>query len=277
MSAKHWTFTLNNYTVEEYIKILEVLDGEQVEYGIVGKETGDEGTPHLQGYVVFNPKRRFNAVKNSISPRAHIERAKGNPSQNRKYCSKDGDFEERGKLPSGQGQRSDLGHCYSLIKSGKSFKDVADADPGSAIRYSTGLLRVAQLFRPTRTQPPEIHVFWGPTSSGKTSRVWEFANLEKLWVHPGQSWFCGYMGHESVLFDDFDGGWFKITYLLKLLDRYVFMVPVKGGQTWWNPEHIYITSNIEPKMWFPSAHEEHRRALMRRLTEFGTITHCVKE
>lgn len=50
-------------------------------------ETGDSGTPHLQGYCCFSKNRRLGAMKDLL-PRAHWETMKGNINQNEKYCSK---------------------------------------------------------------------------------------------------------------------------------------------------------------------------------------------
>jgi len=268
--SKYWCFTINNHSDKD----VETLSKVEVDYIVYGVEKGESGTPHLQGYLCWGQRKSFAATKATLGPKVHLERAKGSPKQASDYCKKDGDFTERGRLPGGQGQRTDLQQVYEEIKNGANLRTIAEFNPTAAIKYSTGILRLQQFMRPDRTKPPTIWTFWGATGTGKTRRVWEFADLEKLWLHPGGPWFDGYMGHETVLFDDFDGSWFKITYLLKLLDRYVFTVPVKGGFTWWAPTIIYITSNIDPHDWFPMAKEEHKKALLRRLTEFGTIQHC---
>lgn len=93
-------------------------------------------------------------------------------------------------------------------------------------------------------------------------------------------WFDGYEGQENVLFDDFHGGVFKLPYLLKLLDRYPMRVPVKGGFVQWKPRRIFITSNIDPDLWFSNANREHVAALNRRFTEtfyFSTLNGIVFE
>ena len=41
---------------------------------------------------------------------------------------------------------------------------------------------------------------------------------------------------------------------------------IKGGYTWRNAKKIYITSNIEPTMWYPNCPPIHRKALFRRFT-----------
>jgi hypothetical protein len=58
---------------------------------IIGKEVGDNGTPHLQCYFQFPNQTRFTTLKRAI-PNGHWEKAKGTAQQNYTYCSKDGDF-----------------------------------------------------------------------------------------------------------------------------------------------------------------------------------------
>ena len=272
--AKHWCFTINNYgaSTEETLRGLGQQDC--CVYLVFGREVGQEGTKHLQGYVAFKQRKALGPVKTLLGGTAHLEPAKGSPAQASEYCKKDKDFEEYGQVPAGKGHRSDLTDVLESIKRGDSLQRIAEEHPAAALRYGSGILRVRQLFRPKRDKPPELHCFWGRTGTGKTRRVWEFMDPEKLWVHPGHGWFDGYDDHDAVLFDDFDGGWFKITYLLKLLDRYQFQVPIKGGHTWWAPRHILITANVHPREWYPQAKEEHQRALIRRLNEFGSIQEC---
>jgi len=270
VQSKSWCFTINNFE-ESDIKRLDDLD---CQYIIYGKEKGESGTPHLQGYVYFSKRKTFRFAKEAIGSKSHLERAKGSPAQAATYCRKDGDFTERGQLPGGQGERKDLDIVYEKIRSGANLQEIADTHPSAALRYGTGILRMSQFFRPKREKDVYIWTFWGPTGTGKTKRVWDFTDPDQMWVHPGHQWFDGYMGHKAVLFDDFDGSWFKMHYLLKLLDNYVFQVPVKGGYTWWIPYTIFITSNIDPGDWYPNAKSEHKSALLRRLTKFGHIQKC---
>ncbi len=76
-----------------------------------------------------------------------------------------------------------------------------------------------------------------------------------------------YDGHKVVLLDDFAGAssHMTLTFLLRLLDRYPVMVPTKGSHTWWHPDHIYVTTNILPALWYKWENRgEHYRALARR-------------
>lgn len=271
--AKNWCFTVNNYGPEDaqhiFTKAKEATS--DVVYLVIGKEVGESGTPHLQGYISFSKRKTLGRIKTIVGNRAHVESARGKPAQAAAYCKKEGSFEEFGTLPAGQGHRSDLQSIYKQVKEGVGLREIADQFPSSVIRYHTGIKRIQQLFRPQRPSPPQIWVLWGKTGSGKTRRVWEFADGDKLWIHPGERWFDGYDGQPAVLFDDFDGSWFKLGYLLRLTDRYPMTVPVKGGHSWWAPKTIYFTSNLKPDDWYPKGNDEHRRALRRRLTEFGKI------
>lgn len=269
--CKHWCFTLNNYTDEDIKRLQSIQELDVFQYIVFGKERGDSGTPHLQGFVSFKRRKTFRFTQDALGGKAHLERARGTPSQAAAYCKKDGAFEEYGICPGGQGTRTDLLGVATAVKAGTPFKEISEKYPAEVLRYGSGILRLRQYYRPNRTQPPQIWVFWGKTGTGKTRRVWEFADQEKLYVHPGERWFDGYDQHPAVLFDDFDGSWFKLTYLLKLLDRYLMPVPVKGAYSWWCPNTIYITSNQHPKDWYPNGSSEHKEALMRRLNEFGTI------
>lgn len=96
--AKNWCFTLNNYT-ENDENLLELLfQNGHVNYIVFGREIGEEGTPHLQGFVQFKKKLRLRQAKSFISPRCHLEPMAGTATQASMYCKKDGDFQEFGNM-----------------------------------------------------------------------------------------------------------------------------------------------------------------------------------
>ena len=101
--AKRWVFTLNNWTELEYSHILNNLDN--YDYIVVGKEVGEQGTPHLQGFVILKTKLRLNQVKRLLCQRCHLEICRGTPEQASDYCKKDNDFVEHGTLPAKQPKR----------------------------------------------------------------------------------------------------------------------------------------------------------------------------
>lgn len=267
MAAKNWCFTLNNYTDTEYTKIVELGSTDCVTYLIVGKEKSQNNTPHLQGYVSLAIRKRRSQLKQLLGSRCHFEKAKGSPQQNRTYCSKDGDYIECGRLPSGKGARSDLLAVQSAIQAGNTRNDICDQFFSVYAKYSRFLdSYINEQIKPRMWQTENI-VFWGKTGTGKTRQVYTFHNAEEIYKHTGERWFDGYTGQPVVLFDDFTGGVFPLSYLLQIMDRYPMKVPIKGGFVQWVPKTIYFTSNINPEDWYSGAIQEHRNALKRRINK----------
>lgn len=278
--AKHWCFTHNNYTdcdIEYYHDIGSKLAiparpgrrAKKLVYLVYGREVGDSGTPHVQGYVVFDKRTSIQGARKAL-PGAHVEIARGTPRQASEYCKKDGVFDEFGTCPAVAGKRSDLEALGRAVLSGASAQEIQDQFPGAYIRYKHNIDRCVREQQPARDWPVDVRVFWGETGTGKTRSVYEFIRREDIYVHPGGSWFDGYEGQTVVLFDDYTGSCFKIGYLLKLLDRYPMRVPVKGGFVQFAPKHIFFTSNLDPKEWYPNAHRRHVEAMFRRI---NTIQH----
>lgn len=112
--AKNWCFTLNNYTPDDVDRLSSQLDG--VGYLIFGRETGDSGTPHLQGTVCFQSRKRLAQVV-AIIGQSHCTVTRF-LSQSIEYCKKDGDFTETGVPPQGSGERSDLEEFKASVKEG---------------------------------------------------------------------------------------------------------------------------------------------------------------
>lgn len=266
IQSRAWCFTLNNYTEDEFNFLLSLEGGDQVQYLIVGKEVGEEGTPHLQGYVELARKKTLGGVKSLLScSRIHLEKRRGTQLQAVDYCKKDGDYTEFGELIS-QGSRNDLRALKSSLDSGVSVLELASKDESFAtvLKYRKGLQwYVCGQLKP-RDWKSTVFLFRGPTGTGKTKRVWDECKEEGLrpWVWPGGQWFDGYTGQQVVLFDDFCGE-LGFRLLLRLLDRYPMQVPVKGSHVEWCPKKIYITSNLSPGEWYPDEHDV--APLLRRI------------
>lgn len=88
--SKRWAFTLNNYTEEQKKKLFKKMAQLETKY-IFGYEVGENGTPHIQGYIEFKIKTR--PIETIKIPEIHWEKCKGNREQNITYCSKDRNYE----------------------------------------------------------------------------------------------------------------------------------------------------------------------------------------
>ena len=101
-----WCFTLNNYTEKEHSSIVSLLESSSIYFYVIGKETGEKGTPHLQGFIgLKDSKKKFRMTKfEELCVRdgkkcMRCFGAEGDRFQNLKYCSKDGDFVTNIVLP----------------------------------------------------------------------------------------------------------------------------------------------------------------------------------
>lgn len=87
--SKYWCFTLNNYLEQDLHILTECFKNNDIKY-IIGEEVGQQGTPHLQGYIETKTKIRPSELK--LNNKIHWESRKGTQEQNIKYCSKDGKY-----------------------------------------------------------------------------------------------------------------------------------------------------------------------------------------
>jgi len=68
MRSKSFCFTLNNYTEEEDVEFEAKLN-ELAAYWIIGREEGESGTPHLQGYFQLRKRAYIRQLRDLFSPR----------------------------------------------------------------------------------------------------------------------------------------------------------------------------------------------------------------
>lgn len=252
-------FVVNNPTELDEAEV-NVL-AEESQYTIFGREKGDEGTPHLQGYVYFKDAKTFESVRKKIS-RAHIEPAKGSPVQNQAYCSKQGDFVEFGVIPK-QGKRNDIEQVVGQLREGANMRGIVDT------ARSVQSVKMAEIWlkynETPRTWKPEVRWYHGSTGSGKTRAAREWLGEDIYTCLDSIKWFEGYDQHENVLIDDFRKDFCKFHQLLKLLDRYDYKVETKGGSRQLLAKKIAITAPFGPDHIYDN--REDVQQLIRRIDE----------
>lgn len=130
------TFTLNNYEqkdLEDFEKYFE--NNKKIIYGVVGQEIGENGTPHLQGFIHYDmdtKKGGINFWKKEIpgGERAHFETARGTDQQNEEYCTKEGVFIETG-TPSDATSKWD-----KVLQTAKvNLEDALEIDAEISVKY----------------------------------------------------------------------------------------------------------------------------------------------
>jgi hypothetical protein len=88
--SKNWAFTLNNYDSGSIGSIISVLDKMTGCRACIGREVGESGTPHLQGFIHFGHKVRPKSVIKD--DRIHWEKCIKSEYTNIEYCKKGGDY-----------------------------------------------------------------------------------------------------------------------------------------------------------------------------------------
>lgn len=261
-------FTINNYDGTE-VPLMQAWS--QPSYCVIGKEVGESGTPHLQGYVEFKAQVKFSTFKKKF-PTAHIEPRHGTPSQAADYCKKDGDYFEWGEI-SHQGARSDITAATTMISERKTMREVAIANPEVFVKYHKGLIAFQNILIEPRNEPPQVTVLYGTTGMGKSRRARVLCNGEPYHVwepHHGQ-WFDGYTGQKHVIFEEFRGQ-LPLGMMLCLLDRYECKVQYKGGMVEFAATNIIITSPKHPSMWYHDDETDKIAQLLRRITTIEHLT-----
>ena len=281
--ARHCCWTLNNWTQEEHDALM--LAGAQmqqlgIKYLVFGRERGEQGTPHLQGYIILTTPVRWTTLNNRLhiqNGRMHWERAMGTPQQASDYCKKDGDFTEFGNLPT-----ADNTNQYTIIaqriEQGASVQDIRDEFPGTWLRFHSAIDRWINEGRQQRLESYDGDLqqknlwLWGAPGTGKSRHARTLA--QRCYNKPVNKWWDGYANEPVVILEDLDPDRARvlINHLKIWLDRYIFTAEIKNGALTLSPKdmRIVITSNYSPEQCFT---EPDLTAIRRRLHvhHFGAL------
>lgn len=264
--ARAWVFTINNYTDEHIDRLTRLA----CQYVVYGKETAPEtGTPHIQGYLyIANKVRRATLAR--LLPGAYLQPANGSPQENRDYCTKDGDFYERGTIPTSKEERNQRGGAANAAR-WKNLIEKAEAgdmdwiktnDPHAYVQLKP---KLESMYAPG-VGPLDgnlLHEWWvGPSGTGKSKTLWEL--YPNHFAKGINKWWDGYKHEEVVAIEEWspDNG-LTAQALKKWADRYPFPGEIKGGlMTRLRPKKIIVLSNYTLEQCFPR--QEDLEPLKRR-------------
>ncbi|AYP28735.1 MAG: putative viral replication protein [Cressdnaviricota sp.] len=166
--AKNWCFTINNYTEDT----CDLLAKVNCAYIIYGKEKGESGTPHLQGFISLEKKQKLVWLKKHINETAHWEVARS-VKHSIEYCKKEGEVYERGNPPRGQTEngREALKRKYTCILQMAAKGDIEKIKEEYPAEYLRHKKQILSEIAPTTVEPYEntrgIWVY-APSGTGKT-------------------------------------------------------------------------------------------------------------
>lgn len=258
--ARAFCFTANNPSVELFDRLGEI----SCRYLLYGREVAPTtGTRHLQGYIYFTDAKSCKAARRILTG-MHVERARGTFAQNRAYCTKSGDFVERGEPPTdadarGSDERNRWAGTYEKAKEG----NLSDVEPDILIRNYNNLKRIKQDHLGHIGHLESVCGIWiyGSSGSGKTHSVFE--SYPNCFSKPRSIWWDGYAGEDTVLIDDLDKYDVKLGGKLKhWADRYAFIGEAKGTSVRIRPKRIIVTSQYRVEdIWddFETQEALHRR------------------
>lgn len=270
--SRNWVFTLNN-PGDEGSDDPQTWEG--VQYLVWQLERGEEGTPHLQGTVVWSGHSQALSWCRRQNSRAHWEIMRGTLDQSVEYCTKEDTREAgpwtRGRKPQPGKSKLLLDAC-EMLDNGKSLRKVALAYPATYCQYHGGLKSYRLITSKDRSCEPNIIILWGPSGCGKSKLVHD--TFPKAYRKPKGKWWDGYHTQDTVVFDDFYS-WISYDEILRILDWYPLMVEVKQSYVRLVASTFVFTSNQDPMDWYRGGRdgrpERERSALWRRFKQFGMV------
>uniref|UniRef100_A0A345MQF6 Replication-associated protein n=1 Tax=Cressdnaviricota sp. TaxID=2748378 RepID=A0A345MQF6_9VIRU len=236
---------------------------------------GTSGYLHWQFCCAFAKKASLATVRGLFGRSVHAELSRSELAS--VYCTKEESRVEGpwewGCKPIRRNAKTDWEQVWNACKSGD-----LDAIPASirVVSYRT-IRAIASDFSPCPGMVREVFVFWGPTGTGKSRRAWDEGGVDSYPKDPRSKFWDGYGDQQNVIMDEFRGmmkltiGGIDIAHLLRWFDRYPCRVEVKGSSRPLVATKIWITSNLNPEMWYPELDYSTQQALIRRLniTEFA--------
>lgn len=213
--SQYWCFTLNNYTDVDISLLVQQFEAGTFTYLVFGEETGESGTRHLQGYLEFPQRRRFNQVRDLL-PRYHLEARRGSAVEASDYCKKDGSYVELGTISRpNQGRRTDLAAVAESIRDGATIREIAIAHPESFIKYHRGITVLRNLLIPRHesTEHTELRynldidwtktqIFIGPTGCGKTTYALQLLPKALFCTHMDDLGRYDEQIYDGIIFDE---------------------------------------------------------------------------
>jgi len=274
----------------------------EVNYAAWCLEVGEQGTPHLQGYIWFNKKvhaKHVNKTYFLAKPDTHpngsacLTKINGTVIHCLNYIKREGRHADKPGLLDGpweHGDRSlvveERSHARS-VKFYETREELAN-DPDAQANYGNIMRQHndRQLLK-KRSWHTRFICLWGDTELGKSEffkAVKKFCFVPNNYrvfevqkCHTGSKsatlWFDGYDGEEVIFVDDY-ANTFSVTLFKDLIKAHPIHLPSKGAKVPMLAKYVFVISNYAPRTWWHNVPEHHKKAAMRRMEEpHGLVIH----
>lgn len=257
--SRGWCITINNPSDTE------IADFENIEctYWCYNIEHERHSTRHLQGYIHFKYQKSFKSIKKKLT-RAHIEAAKGSPSDNRDYCGKEGSIKEKGSLPQ-SGKRNDLSaQACSINLEDQTIRETWPAKAELLINNKRKYI-TEELYQDFIENKKIVYIT-GKSRSGKTTLAHKLAGTRPNKIKIRNNFLIGYKDPtKNCIWDDFRDSNCPLEEFLNLTDKFTNTFNVKGGECDFLTELLIITSVKHPYTLYKNYDEDVRTQILGRI------------
>lgn len=264
-AAKRWCFTINNPTPNDYF--WENHDDHMrfddkmvnVQYLVCQEERGEQGTLHIQGFLILKEKQRLSWMKRRMHRTCHWEIARGTNTQASDYCKKDETYTgglriEVGEFKKYEGKK----RAEMLAEAAEELDEIKEAykrpkEVGSLTLMQCGFTAAYNLITNDILGPyrPKLQVITmvGPPGSGKSYAIQHFFPDHGRAMYGNNGvWFQNPTA-PVMIFEEFNGQ-IPLHKMLELLDVYPLALEVKGRMAPAMYETVVLTSNTIPSAWY---------------------------
>lgn len=243
-------FFKNLDCVEKYMKGLK--DNGSLKYAVYQYECGENGTYHIQGFIIYKGGKRFKNVKQDF-PTAHIIIPRGSNIENRDYCTKTdtrvappveiGEFSE-------MRSRNDITQFFEALKLGadnillKGMFPVlySQYGPDKIERFRQDELK-AEYGKKFRNV--EVTYIYGIPRTGKTTYIYDNYPIGEICRIDNylKGTFEAYDHQKILVLDEFTGK-IDLPFMNNLLDKFPVQLPARFSNRTACFEQVFIISNL---------------------------------
>lgn len=274
--SRDWCFTLNNAEDE-----WEFPADPSTTYYIYQREIGENGTPHVQGFVQFKNPRAMGGLKKLI-PRAHWESRRGTAQEASDYCEKNDSRQEGcapikwGIIKKGDraGKRNDLNAFKESAQRGVKRKEMLEEHSEVLAKYPQFAKEYMELYggnqietmvdvilRPWQRQGKlildgpidERAIFWFYDQNGGKGKSffakWLMQTYDTFYCRGGKGndILYAYSGQRVVIFDYTRETEQYVGYgvMEALKDGVYFSSKYQSAMKTWKQPHVFVFANFE--------------------------------